>query len=57
MKYFRKMRKVWHGFDEAIDERDVIIRNDQENSIQALTNIDPDAFWGDNGLVPLLKKK
>ena len=58
------MRKVGflfdiHGCDVAADEGesfDVIIGNDQENSIQAFTNVDPDAFWGDNGLIPLLKK-
>ena len=51
-----------NGFDDAADEGesfDVILEmigNDQGNSVQSLTNIDPDAFWGDNGLIPLLKK-
>lgn len=37
-----------HGFDDAAvdgESFDLIIGNDQGNSIQALTNVDPDAFW------------
>jgi hypothetical protein len=41
---------------ESFDVILEMIGNDQGNSVQSLTNVDPDAFWGDNGLIPLLKK-
>ncbi|HEX5892309.1 MAG TPA: hypothetical protein VFY41_05555 [Nitrososphaeraceae archaeon] len=50
-----------HGFRKKVDEDgnpfDVIVGNDQGNSIRALNKADPGAFWGDNGLIPLLKNK
>ena len=49
-----------HGFDEHIQDGisfDVIIGNDQGRSIQPLNNVDAEAYWGDNGLIPLLKNK
>jgi N-formylglutamate amidohydrolase len=50
-----------HGFREKVDEHgnpfDVIVGNDEGNSIRALNKADPGAFWGDNGLIPLLKNK
>lgn len=49
-----------HGFDQHTQDGisfDIIIGNDQGRSIQALNNVDPNAYWGDNGLIPLLKKK
>lgn len=36
---------------------EVIIGTDEGRSIQALTDVDPDAFWGNNGLIPLLQDK
>ena len=48
-----------HGFREKVDEHgnpfDVIVGNDQGNSIRALNKANPGAFWEDNGLIPLLK--
>jgi N-formylglutamate amidohydrolase len=49
-----------HGFDEHAQDGvsfDVIIGNDQGRSIQALNNLHPKAYWGNNGLIPLLKNK
>lgn len=36
---------------------EVLIGTDHENSIQALTQINPDAWWGVKGLIPLLQEK
>ena len=36
---------------------EVIIGTDEGRSIQGLTDVDPDAFWGSNGLIPLLQGK
>lgn len=36
---------------------EVVIGTDEGHSIQALTDIDPNAFWGSNGLIPLLQCK
>jgi N-formylglutamate amidohydrolase len=36
---------------------EVIIGTDEGCSRQSLTEINPDYFWGPNGLIPLLKKK
>jgi len=49
-----------HGFDEHTQDGisfDLIIGNDQGRSIQALNNLNPKAYWGNNGLIPLLKNK
>ena len=36
---------------------DIIIGTDQGRSIHALNEFDPNAFWGDKGLINLLKSK
>jgi N-formylglutamate amidohydrolase len=36
---------------------EVIIGTDEGRSIQALTDVDPNAFWGTKGLIPLLQGK
>ena len=49
-----------HGFEEHIQNGqafDIIIGNDQGRSIQVLNNFDSKAYWGDNGLIPLLRNK
>jgi hypothetical protein len=46
-----ELKKVQGRFIE------VIIGTDEGNSIQALTEVDPNAFWGAKGLIPLLEGK
>ena len=36
---------------------EVLIGTDEESSIQALTKVDPHAWWGTKGLIPLLRDK
>jgi len=49
----RKMR----GSDGKFHEIEVIIGTQQGDTIGALNQKDPAAWWGDDGLIPLLQKK
>jgi hypothetical protein len=50
-----------HGTARVDDDHgnffEAIIGTDEGRSIQALNAVDPKAFWGDNGLIPLLTTK
>jgi hypothetical protein len=50
-------RKEVKDSNGQIHPIDIIIGTDQRRSIHALTKIDPDSFWGDKGLINLLKSK
>lgn len=50
-------RRTMPGSDGQSHEIEVIIGTQQGETIEALNQQDPNAWWGDNGLIPLLQTK